>query len=143
MKDSTVFSHLMDEYGSLEQEEREEREKAKAEGVADADSMEADPKKANPALMQAEERNTGSVTWTVYSKYLRFAGGVVWAPVIILLLTLTQGAQGMCNSIPINQQRLIFFLVGNNLFLGFWTANSISGFRQGDYMAVYAALGKP
>lgn len=32
-------------------------------------------------------------------------------------------------------------LVGNNLFLGFWTAQSIPGFRQGDYMAVYAALG--
>lgn len=31
--------------------------------------------------------------------------------------------------------------VGNNLFLGFWTANSLKGFRQGDYMAVYAALG--
>ncbi|KAF8124850.1 hypothetical protein K438DRAFT_2034116 [Mycena galopus ATCC 62051] len=33
------------------------------------------------------------------------------------------------------------FAVGNNLFLGFWTANSIHGFRQGEYMAVYAALG--
>ena len=33
-------------------------------------------------------------------------------------------------------------LVGNNLFLGFWTSQSIHGFRQGDYMAVYAALGK-
>jgi hypothetical protein len=32
-------------------------------------------------------------------------------------------------------------LVGNNLFLGFWTAKSIPGFRQGDYMAVYAGLG--
>ncbi|KAF8160432.1 hypothetical protein K438DRAFT_1985689 [Mycena galopus ATCC 62051] len=31
--------------------------------------------------------------------------------------------------------------IGNNLFLGFWTANSIHGFRQGEYMAVYAALG--
>jgi hypothetical protein len=32
-------------------------------------------------------------------------------------------------------------LVGNNLFLGFWTSSSIHGFRQGDYMAVYAGLG--
>jgi ATP-binding cassette subfamily C (CFTR/MRP) protein 1 len=32
-------------------------------------------------------------------------------------------------------------LVGNNLFLGFWTAASIKGFHQGDYMAVYTVLG--
>jgi hypothetical protein len=36
---------------------------------------------------------------------------------------------------------IFFLLVGNNLFLGFWTSESIPGFRQGDYMAVYAALG--
>ncbi|KAF9466028.1 multidrug resistance-associated ABC transporter [Collybia nuda] len=124
MKDSTVFARLMDEYGNLEQEEQEERKKVKAKGADDDDSVEVDPKKAGATLMQAEERNTGSVTWAVYANYLRFAGGVVWAPIIILLLTLTQGAQ-----------------VGNNLFLGFWTQRSISGFRQGEYMAVYAALG--
>ena len=32
--------------------------------------------------------------------------------------------------------------VANNLFLGFWTANSIPGFRQADYTAVYASLGE-
>lgn len=31
--------------------------------------------------------------------------------------------------------------VGNNLFLGFWTAESIDGFTQGQYMAVYGGLG--
>ena len=33
------------------------------------------------------------------------------------------------------------FLVTNNLFLGFWTARSIDGFSQGQYIGVYAALG--
>lgn len=32
-------------------------------------------------------------------------------------------------------------LVTTTLFLGFWTGNTISHFRQGDYMAVYAGLG--
>ena len=32
-------------------------------------------------------------------------------------------------------------LVTNNLFLGFWTARSIDGFSQGQYIGVYAALG--
>lgn len=31
--------------------------------------------------------------------------------------------------------------VANNLFLGFWTAQSVRGFTQGDYMGTYAALG--
>ncbi|KAF8235236.1 multidrug resistance-associated ABC transporter [Tricholoma matsutake] len=123
MKDSVVFSHLMDEYGSLDQEDEVEKKGNNKEGATARAPEDMNDKKA-AALMQEEERNTGSVTWGVYTKYLHFAGGIIWAPVIFLLLTVTQGAQ-----------------VGNNLFLGFWTAQSIPGFRQGDYMAVYAALG--
>jgi hypothetical protein len=36
---------------------------------------------------------------------------------------------------------LVGSLVGNNLFLGFWTSKSIRGFSAANYMAVYAALG--
>lgn len=31
--------------------------------------------------------------------------------------------------------------VGNTLFLGFWTSETIPGFTQSDYMGTYAALG--
>ncbi|KII85509.1 hypothetical protein PLICRDRAFT_145262 [Plicaturopsis crispa FD-325 SS-3] len=126
MADSTIFSRLMDEYGNQEKEETEKE----APGIAKMDAVPADAhakqddKKADAALMQAEERNTGAVSIETYSKYLKFAGGIVWAPIFVLLLVLSQGAA-----------------VGNNLFLGFWTAESIHGFKQGDYMAVYAALG--
>ncbi|RDB26371.1 Oligomycin resistance ATP-dependent permease YOR1 [Hypsizygus marmoreus] len=123
MNESVVFSHLMDEYGSLDQD-KEKEGKASKKGEVPGASHDVDIKRLSSTLMQEEERNIGSVTWEVYSKYLRFAGGIIWAPIIIILLTLTQGAQ-----------------VGNSLFLGFWTAGSIPGFRQGDYMAVYAALG--
>ncbi|PPQ74022.1 hypothetical protein CVT26_006961 [Gymnopilus dilepis] len=126
-----TFSRLMEEYGSLEVEDEDEeakgssKRKAKKDAGGNDDSTEeGGAKKRNGALMQMEERNTGAVTWSTYAKYLRYAGGVVWGPFIILILTLTQGAQ-----------------VGNNLFLGFWTSQSIHGFKQGDYMAVYAALG--
>jgi hypothetical protein len=94
MKDSVVFSRLMDEYGSLEEEA--EKKGTEKEGAA-PNSPEELSKKAVATLMQAEERNTGSVTWQVYAKYLHFAGGIIWAPVILLLLTLTQGAQGNIN----------------------------------------------
>lgn len=46
------------------------------------------------ALMQVEERNTGSVETLIYKKYLKAAGGLLWAPFLILLLTLSQSAQG-------------------------------------------------
>jgi ATP-binding cassette subfamily C (CFTR/MRP) protein 1 len=97
MKGSTVFSKLMDEYGSLESERsRDGRVGQQNKGRATADDPdEIERKKFEAALMQAEERNTGAVTWDVYKKYLGFAGGVVWAPVILLLLTLYEAASGV------------------------------------------------
>ncbi|KAF9447357.1 multidrug resistance-associated ABC transporter [Macrolepiota fuliginosa MF-IS2] len=127
MKNSIVFARLIEEHGNLEQEDQgahgvETRPKAKDE--KDEETGHEGAAKKGPDLMQAEERNTGAVTWDVYKHYLRFAGGLIWAPIVIALLVLTQGAQ-----------------VANNLFLGFWTSQSVHGFRQGDYMAVYASLG--
>lgn len=121
-----VFSRLMEEYGSQEKDDEAaatgstEKEDKVPE---DAHAKQDDKTSAATPLMQVEERETGAVTWKVYASYFRMAGSVLWAPAIALLLALSQGAQ-----------------VGNNLFLGFWTAESIHGFKQGDYMAVYAAL---
>jgi ATP-binding cassette subfamily C (CFTR/MRP) protein 1 len=103
---SVVFSHLIEEYGNMElEEELDEVSLAgnrlrKTKGFAAESAEDGVSKKAQHALMQMEERITGSVTWEVYRKYLRSAGGVVWAPTILLLLTMTQGAQGW-SSIPL------------------------------------------
>lgn len=147
MKESRVFSRLMDEYGNLEQEEAEAEGKKRKDDDAFANKSDGlDDKKANAALMQAEERNTGSVSWSTYGKYLKFAGSLLWAPFILGLLAASQGAQGKWNTSLLRDRPWIqydqFMIVGNNLFLGFWTARSIDGFRHGDYMAVYAALGR-
>ncbi|KAM5532134.1 hypothetical protein V8D89_014227 [Ganoderma adspersum] len=122
MKDGRTFARLMEEYGSQEEDKREEVIATKQESKL---VVPAEIKKGNKKLMQDEERLTGAVTWSVYSRYFTFAGG--WtASVLPLLLfvTLSQVAQ-----------------VANTLFLGFWTSSSIHGFTQGDYMGVYAALG--
>ncbi|KAJ7832830.1 multidrug resistance-associated ABC transporter [Mycena leptocephala] len=123
MKDGVAFSRLMEEYGNLDQEDHTSTVKGD-KAVIVADDEEIDAKKEQAALMQTEERTTGAVSFETYGKYLTFAGGLVWAPIIVLLLTLAQAAS-----------------VGSNLFLGYWTSNSVRGFRQGDYMAVYAGLG--
>ena len=81
-ENSVVFSHLIEEYGSMElKEELDEASLAgkrsrKTKGFADesAEDGVSASKRAQNALMQMEERNTGSVTWEVYRKYLTFAG---------------------------------------------------------------------
>jgi hypothetical protein len=44
-------------------------------------------------------------------------------------------------STEVRDRTLTSDTVGNNLFLGFWTAESIHGLTQGEYMAIYASLG--
>ncbi|KAG6830985.1 hypothetical protein H0H92_013457 [Tricholoma furcatifolium] len=111
--DSLIFSRLMEEYGSLSCDSKEAAaEKPGRTDTAEFDNGGQGGKKSDGALMQAEERNTGSVAWKVYGGYLHFAGGVIWAPIIVFLLVLSQGSQG-----------------------------TIHNFRQGDYMTVYAIIG--
>ncbi|KAF8915697.1 multidrug resistance-associated ABC transporter [Mucidula mucida] len=121
MGNSVIFSRIMEEHGSLEHEEKAETDESTKEVSADV-KVESLEKKGT--LMQEEERVTGSVAWATYRDYMRFAGGLVWFPIFVTLLTLNQVAA-----------------VGNNLMLGFWTADSINGFTQGQYMGVYAGLG--
>ncbi|RDX54457.1 multidrug resistance-associated ABC transporter [Lentinus brumalis] len=132
MTDGQAFSRLLEEYGSLEkQEEQEEEEEAVVDDLQKPAAKRADSKAVVPAralkapgLMQDEERVTGAVSWSVYTKYFRFAGGVWIFPLVLLWVILAQGSQ-----------------VANTLFLGFWTSSTIHGFSQADYMGTYAALG--
>ena len=94
MANSVVFAQLMKEHGSLESEP-ERDDQALGCRRKRTDNKNAEPKKADTALMQIEERNTGAVTYSTYHKYLRFAGTVTWAPIVIFLLALSQVAQGM------------------------------------------------
>jgi ATP-binding cassette, subfamily C (CFTR/MRP), member 1 len=141
MKDSVVFASLMDEYGRLEQQaDRKGSRKPQAKVVAES-NVDTSSKAIDATLMQTEERNTGAVSWDVYKKYMKYAGGVGWAPIIIGLLLLGEAARGVWCLLPKFFNLHFMLAVGNNLFLGFWTSNSVHGFSQGDYMAVYAGLG--
>ena len=44
--------------------------------------------------MQEEDRNTGQMDWGIYGMYLKAAGGLTWAPVILGGLFLTEAANG-------------------------------------------------
>ena len=98
MTNSVVFANLMEEHGNLESEpdpgDQPTGAGRKRMDNKDAKFDEAGPKKADAGLMQTEERNTGAISWSVYHKYLRFAGSIAWAPFLFFLLTLSQMAQG-------------------------------------------------
>ena len=83
----------MDEYGN---ESRKDNRKERITGLAKngIDTLQYTPNSAEDVLMQLEERNIGAVSWEVYKKYLRFAGGLVWVPLVLALLILTQANQG-------------------------------------------------
>lgn len=93
-----MFSRMIDEYGSIDLDEegtalKEEPSESKATSTVILDSKDHE-KPAETALMQAEERNIGSVPWKLYLTYLEYAGGLILGPFIIVLLILTQGAEG-------------------------------------------------
>ncbi|CUA72234.1 hypothetical protein RSOLAG22IIIB_00899 [Rhizoctonia solani] len=77
----------------------------------------------NTAIMQSEERATGSVNWKVYKAY--FAAAKIGAifPLLLLAISLFQGASVM-----------------SPYWLVFWQEDRFP-IKQGVYMAIYAILG--
>ncbi|KAK8850349.1 hypothetical protein IAR55_004267 [Kwoniella newhampshirensis] len=70
-----------------------------------------------------EERETGTIPWSVYRIYVCAIGNPLWTIMFCLMLAFTQIAT-----------------VANTLFLGFWSAGDW-GLSQGVYMGIYAGLG--
>lgn len=62
--------------------------------------------KSNIALMQAEERAVKAVSWGVYGAWLRAGGSILIAPLVIVLLILSQGSN-----------------IVTSLWLSWWTAD--------------------
>jgi ATP-binding cassette subfamily C (CFTR/MRP) protein 1 len=117
-----VFRTLMEEFGSssgpaIDEAEEEKPAKAKETRI---------PTGGGGKLLLDEEREVGAVSWRVYAKYGKAMGSWTWVGLCAALLCGTQAAN-----------------VGNSLFLGFWSGGEIVGFRQGDYMAIYAGGSLP
>ena len=93
------FAHFVNEFGSKESESEKEEEAVEDEkdgDAKDAKAMEAMKKrKQGAAMMQVEERNTGAVSNQVYLEYLRAGKGYIILPLLLLSVTLMQGAQVM------------------------------------------------
>ncbi len=120
-----TFTDLMDEYGQSADANEDEEAVENKVTKKKVDAKDDEKKEGSGVkLMQDEERNTGSVSWKVYTEYAKAMGANGWLFLAGALLVLSQCCQ-----------------VGNTLFLGFWSGNSIKGFQEGDYMAIYASFG--
>ena len=116
------FRTLVKEFGSVS-------EARKTEPIDDKLDLEARPAplatgaqpKTGTRLMLDEERLTGEVKWSTYTRYLKAIGNWWWAVIITIALVMEQAAT-----------------VGNSLMLGYWSETRINGFSQGAYMTVYA-----
>lgn len=113
-----VFRTLMEEFGSSS--ERVDKKQV----VGEKKQVKPKAPGGGTKFLLDEERETGAVSWKVYGQYGKAMGGWIWVAIVAFWLCLTQAAT-----------------VGNTLFLGFWSGGEINGFRQGDYMGVYAGLG--
>ncbi|KAK5164037.1 ATP-binding cassette transporter yor1 [Saxophila tyrrhenica] len=98
-----------------EQEDEREDEKKK--------SLKKKGRKPAGALMQQEEKAVASVGWDVYAAYVRAAGSIMVAPLILFILIISQGAN-----------------IVTSLWLSWWTAGKF-GYSDGVYIGGYAALG--
>lgn len=119
MKNSEEFQQLME---STAIEEKKD-EVAATQLAGGGDKTKKKKKKGKAGLMQSEERAVSSVSWSVYTSYVRASGSIFNAPLVLVLLIVSQGAN-----------------IVTSLWLSWWTSDKF-GFSMGQYIGVYAGLG--
>ena len=123
MNDNEAFQKLM---ATTAQEDKVNKTELAKEDDPEDGKQEAKKRKANKrgaALMQQEERAVKSVSLSVYVAYVRASGSILFAPLVFFFLVLSQGAN-----------------ITTSLWLSWWTSNKF-GFKTGQYIGAYAALG--
>ncbi|KAF5342618.1 hypothetical protein D9611_001580 [Ephemerocybe angulata] len=121
------FAKFISQFGSQEEQKGAVKDEIEQDAIEEVDLKKAgeavsprerETAKAGPALMQEEERNTGSVSWDMYKVYARAGKGKITIPLISLSLLMVPGT-----------------MVMSSYWLVWWQQ------RQGFYMGIYAALG--
>lgn len=120
MRDHAGFQLLM-ETTAIE-EKHEEEDNVNDDEVEDEKKTQKKKRKGGQ-LMQAEERAVKSVPWSIYFDYIRASGTIFNAPLVLIFLLMSQGAN-----------------IATSLWLSWWTSNKF-GYSTGTYIGVYASLG--
>jgi len=135
MANRGVFSKFVQQFGSKQQEEKEDTEEiasgveVKKEGRVDGDPITVAVLKERyekgKTMMQEEERNIGAVTWKVYKTYLAAGNGYILIPCLLLSLLLLQSAQVMSSYWLVFWQEQRF-----NQPAGFYVCDFVSPFPR-------------
>jgi hypothetical protein len=91
MANGGEFAKFVTEFGSKDEHEEEKKDAA----VEGEDAKRTVNTAKGDQIMQAEERNTGGVSKSVYAAYLQAAKGPIFVPLLILGLVLIQGSTVM------------------------------------------------
>ncbi|KAG5981612.1 hypothetical protein E4U55_002748 [Claviceps digitariae] len=126
IREHAGFQALM-ETTAVEEKKEEGGEEGDLERIAPVDvAAERIKRRANKkgaALMQQEEKAQASVPWSVYGAYIRASGTILNAPLVLVVLIISQGAN-----------------IATGLWLSWWTSDKF-GYSTGMYIGIYAALG--
>ncbi|PFH59064.1 hypothetical protein XA68_12829 [Ophiocordyceps unilateralis] len=123
LRDYQSFRTLMETTAEEGEKDASAPETALTTAAAAVPEKEEKKAKKGAALMQQEERAEAGVPWSVYGAYVSASGSLFNAPLIILLLLLSQGANIM-----------------TSLWLSYWTSDRFS-MSEGQYIGIYAGLG--
>ncbi|KAI9658804.1 MAG: hypothetical protein M1831_003830 [Alyxoria varia] len=124
MANNADFSKLIHDNAEAEQREKKKGdEDDEVDAALDGKKPKKQKKKPTAALMQAEEKAVSSVTWGVYHAYIKSAGSILWFPVVMFMLILSQGSN-----------------IVTSLWLSWWTDGKF-GYSRGMYVGGYAAFG--
>jgi ABC-type multidrug transport system ATPase subunit len=91
------FARFVNEFGSKDEDKKEDIEGASEEAEKENEDSKKKSATRGAALMQAEERVTGAVGWSVYKVYLSAARAIIVLPILILSVALMQGTNVMAS----------------------------------------------
>ncbi|KAK7051247.1 hypothetical protein VNI00_004747 [Paramarasmius palmivorus] len=146
MESGGEFGAFVREFGSNESEQEKEETAVEATGAKDEKDIaekeiEKEVKKTTGGggMMQAEERNTGAVTWQVYKSYLKSGRGEWIIPFLLLSLVFVQGSTVMASYWLVYWQELKWdrpqgFYIGIYAMLG--GAQAVAMFMMGSTFAL-------
>lgn len=126
MHNNLGFAEMMSKISTEKKEEQVDKcaESDDIEEEEKGEKEEEEAKKApTKALMRAEERAVSSVSWNVYSAYIRASGSILVLPLVLGLLVLGQSGN-----------------ILTTLWLSWWTSDSYH-MSNGDYIGIFAVLG--
>jgi hypothetical protein len=101
------------------EDEKEKEDNVNEDEVEEEKKDSKKKQKKASGLMTTEERAVRSVGWNVYAAYVKAAGGYWVAPLIGILLILTQGSN-----------------IATSLWLSWWTADSLD-YPEGYYVSLF------